>query len=219
MRKGFVQVSGRLPPEVILRVVRQNADRYRLCYENGLRTHPKLAGRVAVKFEIGNDGAVKNLADGETDLPDAAVVACIHHVFVGLRFPSPEGGGTVRVIFPLRFSPGGEEAAEPGTAVCAASLPAGEACSARGACTDGLACRGHVCSSDPEAAAGGRCMEEDDCQPGLYCSRVQRSGLPRLDLGAGVCAARKPDGAPCTSSLQCSGICIDHVCTGLCGAH
>jgi len=43
-------VNGRLPPEVIQRIVRQNFGRFRNCYESSLRTNPSLTGRVAVKF-------------------------------------------------------------------------------------------------------------------------------------------------------------------------
>ncbi len=53
--------SGRLPPEVIQRIVRQNFGRFRLCYENGLRNNPNLQGRVSVRFVIGRDGAVSNV--------------------------------------------------------------------------------------------------------------------------------------------------------------
>ena len=35
VRMGATSVSGRLPPEVIQRIVRQNFGRFRLCYENG----------------------------------------------------------------------------------------------------------------------------------------------------------------------------------------
>ena len=42
--QGATQVNGRLPPEVIQRIVRQNFGRFRLCYENGLRNNPNLAG-------------------------------------------------------------------------------------------------------------------------------------------------------------------------------
>ena len=58
VRMGATQVSGRLPPEVIQRIVRQNFGRFRLCYENGLRNNPNLQGRVSVRFVIGRDGAV-----------------------------------------------------------------------------------------------------------------------------------------------------------------
>ena len=50
LREGAVQVNGRLPPEVIQRIVRQNFGRFRLCYEDGLKSNPELAGRVTVKF-------------------------------------------------------------------------------------------------------------------------------------------------------------------------
>ena len=58
VRMGATQVNGRLPPEVIQRIVRQNFGRFRLCYENGLRNNPNLQGRVSVRFVIGRDGAV-----------------------------------------------------------------------------------------------------------------------------------------------------------------
>ena len=61
VRMGATQVNGRLPPEVIQRIVRQNFGRFRLCYENGLRNNPNLQGRVSVRFVIGRDGAVSNV--------------------------------------------------------------------------------------------------------------------------------------------------------------
>ena len=54
--EGATQVNGRLPPEVIQRIVRQNFGRFRLCYENGLRNNPNLQGRVTVKFVIDRSG-------------------------------------------------------------------------------------------------------------------------------------------------------------------
>jgi hypothetical protein len=101
---GDANVSGRLPPEVIQRIVRQNFGRFRACYENGLRTSPSLAGRVAVRFVIGRDGAVSNVADGGSDLASAAVTSCVVRAFYGLSFPQPEGG-IVTVTYPITFSP------------------------------------------------------------------------------------------------------------------
>mgnify|MGYP006314362019 FL=1 len=57
-------MNGRLPPEVIQRIVRQNFGRFRLCYENGLRNNPTLSGRVSVKFVIDRSGAVSTAQDG-----------------------------------------------------------------------------------------------------------------------------------------------------------
>jgi hypothetical protein len=105
IRQGATQVNGRLPPEVIQRIVRQNFGRFRLCYENGLRTNPNLQGRVAVKFVIDRSGAVSTAQDGGSDLPDQGVVSCVVRGFGNLSFPQPEGG-IVTVVYPIIFNPG-----------------------------------------------------------------------------------------------------------------
>jgi len=104
MRVGIPSVGGRLPPEVIQRVVRQNFGRFKACYENGLRNNPSLQGRVAVRFVIGRDGDVANVANGGSDLPDGGVVSCVTRAFYGLSFPHPENG-IVTVTYPIVFSP------------------------------------------------------------------------------------------------------------------
>ena len=106
VRTGTLTTSGRIPPEVIQRTVRQSFGRFRFCYENGLRTSPNLAGRVTVRFVIGRDGAVSNAGNGGSDLPDAGVVSCVVRAFYGLSFPAPEAG-IVTVSYPITFTPGG----------------------------------------------------------------------------------------------------------------
>jgi Ca-activated chloride channel family protein len=106
VRMGAVSVSGRLPPEVIQRIVRQSFGRFRLCYENGLRSNPNLQGRVSVRFTIGADGNVSGTGNGGSDLPDGNVIACVVRGFGGLMFPAPEGGNVV-VTYPIIFAPEG----------------------------------------------------------------------------------------------------------------
>ncbi len=106
LRQGATQVSGRVPPEVIQRIVRQNFGRFRLCYENGLRTNPNLSGRISVRFVIGTDGAVKATTDAGSDLPSPEVVSCVVRGFGNLSFPQPEGA-SVTVVYPIIFNPGG----------------------------------------------------------------------------------------------------------------
>lgn len=96
-------VTGRLPPEAIQRIVRANFGRFRACYNDGLQRNPGLTGRVSVRFVIGRDGAVSTASDGGSDLPDAAVRACVVRAFYGLSFPQPEGG-IVTVTYPIHFS-------------------------------------------------------------------------------------------------------------------
>ncbi|MEZ4232359.1 MAG: AgmX/PglI C-terminal domain-containing protein [Polyangiaceae bacterium] len=105
IRPGGTTVSGRIPPEVVQRIVRQNYGQFRMCYENGLRANPNLAGRVTVRFVIGADGSVSNASNGGSDLPDSGVVGCVVRGFYSLGFPSPENG-IVTVVYPIMFSPG-----------------------------------------------------------------------------------------------------------------
>ncbi len=101
---GSTTVMGRLPPEVIQRIVRQNTGRFRLCYENALRSDPTLEGTVKVKFVIGTDGEVSSASDAGSDLPDATARDCVIRGFKNLSFPQPEGGIVV-VTYPLHFAP------------------------------------------------------------------------------------------------------------------
>jgi hypothetical protein len=98
-----VQTSGRLPPQVIQRIVHQNFGRFRLCYEDSLRLQPSLTTRVSVSFVIGRDGSVSSV-NGSGD--DAKLAKCVTRSFYALSFPQPEGG-VVKVTYPITFSPEG----------------------------------------------------------------------------------------------------------------
>jgi hypothetical protein len=102
---GTTVLSGRLPAEVIQRIVRQNFGRFRACYEQGLGRNPNLEGRVSVRFAINRDGAVSAAANSGSDLPDSGVVECVVRAYYGLSFPAPEGG-IVTVMYPIMFAPG-----------------------------------------------------------------------------------------------------------------
>lgn len=106
IKMGSLLVLGRLPPEDIQSIVRQNDyGPIRTCYEAGLRRNPSLEGRVATRFVIEHDGSVSNAADAGSDLPDAEAVSCVVNSFTTLRFPMPDGG-IVKVVYPLLLDPG-----------------------------------------------------------------------------------------------------------------
>jgi hypothetical protein len=118
---GTTSVAGRLPPEVIQRLVRQQLGRMKACYQAGLARNPNLHGRISVRFVIGQDGSVTSASNQGSDLPDGAVVACVVGTFTKMAFPQPEGG-IVTVVYPLSFSPG--DAASPAPKKAAPAPPA-----------------------------------------------------------------------------------------------
>src|SRR6187402_2431056 len=85
IRAGGVTVLGGLPQETVMRTVRQNFGRFRLCYEKGLSRNPALAGKVELRFAIERDGSVSRVVSGAgSDLPDPEMVKCVTNGLNGL---------------------------------------------------------------------------------------------------------------------------------------
>lgn len=101
-------VNGRIPPQVIQRLVRAHFGQIKRCYETALRADTSVQGRVATKFVIGRDGSVASAEEASSDgTLSADTRACIVNEFRKLEFPIPEGG-IVTVVYPLIFSPGNQ---------------------------------------------------------------------------------------------------------------
>jgi MYXO-CTERM domain-containing protein len=103
---GKLDVQGRLPPEVVTRIVRMNIGRFRFCHENALRDDPSAHGTLKVKFVIGRDGSVQSSTIGDgSDVHNASLASCVVRAFGNLSFPQPEGG-IVIVTAPFTFESG-----------------------------------------------------------------------------------------------------------------
>jgi outer membrane protein OmpA-like peptidoglycan-associated protein len=99
-------IRGRLPPEVIKRLLRAHFPYLRRCYERALRKHGEsFQGTVVSDFVIGTDGATGSaLARPHAmTLPDDEMIECVAKVFACLEFPAP-AEGKVAVHYPLHFS-------------------------------------------------------------------------------------------------------------------
>ncbi|GAC1394015.1 MAG: hypothetical protein NVSMB47_02370 [Polyangiales bacterium] len=95
-------IQGRLPPEVVKRIIRANFPRFRACYEQGLKKDPGLKGTVGVRFIIDTTGAVESASGAGGSLAAGAVSGCVLGVYRTLSFPEPEGG-KVMVTYPIDF--------------------------------------------------------------------------------------------------------------------
>ncbi|MBI2894075.1 MAG: PQQ-binding-like beta-propeller repeat protein [Deltaproteobacteria bacterium] len=105
IRAGSAQIRGSLASEVIRRVVRQNVNQVRACYEQALQRSPGLTGRVVVRFVIGTDGRVQSSEVSESSLDSGAAERCVAAVVHDLVFPTAEGGDVVVVNYPFVFEP------------------------------------------------------------------------------------------------------------------
>ncbi len=100
-----VDMTGKLPPDVIKRVIRANFPRFRACYEQGLKKDPGLKGTVAVRFIIDTTGAVESASLSGGSMSDTGVSSCVLGVYRTVSFPEPESG-KVLVTYPIDFQSG-----------------------------------------------------------------------------------------------------------------
>jgi hypothetical protein len=85
-------VRGALGASALEEVTGRYLGRFRLCYWSALRTHPNLAGRVAVVLAVGPDGAVVSAERDakHTTLPSDAAVTCVLDHLRSVSFPAAE---------------------------------------------------------------------------------------------------------------------------------
>ncbi len=103
---GRLTVTGRLPPEVIQRILRQQRSRLITCYEAGLKQKPDLSGTVGISFVIKTDGTISQVQDAGSTLSDSGVRDCFVRALRTVSFPAPEGG-VVKVQAPFELTPAG----------------------------------------------------------------------------------------------------------------
>ncbi|MFT3710509.1 MAG: AgmX/PglI C-terminal domain-containing protein [Archangium sp.] len=100
----FSATSGGLPKDVIADVIRRGQKQVRACYELARKRDARAAGKVAVTFQIGPDGAVFSAEVSDDSVRDERLGACVVDVVKHWQFPRPEGGGNVKVTFPWIFT-------------------------------------------------------------------------------------------------------------------
>jgi len=99
---GGLLPGGRLSPEGIQQVVRENADALRACANEASGRIPSLSGKVVTSFFIDQDGSVSGAASTGEGVDDAALFGCMKGVFEGIAFPV-SSGGKAKVIYPIEL--------------------------------------------------------------------------------------------------------------------
>jgi outer membrane biosynthesis protein TonB len=100
---GTPIIQGALPPEVIKKVIDENKNQIRYCYEVELQRNQNLEGRVNMTWIIGATGAVASVKVKESTINSPNVERCISAKIMGWKFPAPAGGGVVQVNYPFIF--------------------------------------------------------------------------------------------------------------------
>ena len=96
--------AGRLGRESIQRVVQRHLREVKYCYEAELRRHPRLVGRLKVRFTIDPKGRVVSSERLSSTLGNATVESCVLKATRRGVFPAPADGKPLKVVYPFVFS-------------------------------------------------------------------------------------------------------------------
>jgi TonB family protein len=100
---GISTVSGELDKETVRRYIQTKMDQVRWCYQQEVQKNPDLAGQVKIEWIILPTGKVTAVRVGVSSLGSQAVEQCLMSRVATWQFPSPKGGGTVKVSYPFIF--------------------------------------------------------------------------------------------------------------------
>lgn len=99
-------IMGSLAREVVERVIRENINQIRYCYEVELQRRQNLAGRVVASWVISASGRVVRVKIKDSTLGSKRTEKCIMRRIKTWQFPRPAGGGVVTVNYPFVFRSG-----------------------------------------------------------------------------------------------------------------
>jgi TonB family protein len=99
--------SGARTKEEIQRVIAENRDKVRACYDHALAANPGIQGDLVVSFVIRPNGTVKqaeiNWAESSLHVPE--LDACAADAVKGFKFPPSTHGLESKVDYPFNFNP------------------------------------------------------------------------------------------------------------------
>ncbi len=100
---GTYSVVGELDKETVRRYIQSKMNQIRWCYQQEVQRNPDLTGQVVYQWIIMPTGKVLGVKVVSTSLNSSAVEECIASRIATWVFPSPKGGGTVKVTYPFIF--------------------------------------------------------------------------------------------------------------------
>ncbi|CAN96750.1 unnamed protein product [Sorangium cellulosum So ce56] len=108
VRPGAATATGTLGGNIsemqVRDVVEKHGELFDECYKIGVKSSPKFTGKVTVKATIGPTGRVNRADVVRSTAKNQQVDRCVADAFEKMQFPSPQGGVTTVITFPIEFS-------------------------------------------------------------------------------------------------------------------
>ncbi|WP_437764979.1 AgmX/PglI C-terminal domain-containing protein [Sorangium sp. So ce281] len=97
-------LGGNISESQVRDVVEKHGELFDECYKIGVKSSPKFTGKVTVKATIGPTGRVNRADVVRSTAKNQQVDRCVADAFEKMQFPSPQGGVTTVITFPIEFS-------------------------------------------------------------------------------------------------------------------
>jgi TonB family protein len=97
-------LGGNISESQVRDVVEKHGELFDECYKIGVKSSPKFTGKVTVKATIGPTGRVNRADVVRSTAKNQQVDRCVADTFEKMQFPSPQGGVTTVITFPIEFS-------------------------------------------------------------------------------------------------------------------
>ncbi|MEZ4872182.1 MAG: AgmX/PglI C-terminal domain-containing protein [Bdellovibrionales bacterium] len=95
--------EGTIDREAVRRVIQQNKNAFRFCYEKELKRDSSVYGKVSVKWTIVAGGRVGQVSKVSNTTRSNSLASCIMNRIKGLKFPEPPQDTVAEVIYPFVF--------------------------------------------------------------------------------------------------------------------
>ncbi len=95
--------EGTIDREAVRRVIQQNKNAFRFCYEKELKRDSSIYGKVSVKWTIVARGRVGTVSQVSNTTNSRPLARCIMDRIKGLKFPEPPQDTVAEVIYPFVF--------------------------------------------------------------------------------------------------------------------
>jgi TonB family protein len=95
--------TGRLDKRIVRQYIQRQMASIRWCYQRSFQKNPELEGKISVQFIISANGSVISSKILSSNMGDKEMDECVSGRILNWKFPAPEGGGVVKVNYPLVF--------------------------------------------------------------------------------------------------------------------
>lgn len=89
--------------EAVRQVMRANLPSFKKCYADELKKNKDLGGKIVIKWEISDEGAVTKALVESSKMNNSTVENCILEKVKTLKFPKPPTGMTGEIRYPFSF--------------------------------------------------------------------------------------------------------------------